>query len=331
MKKQWIKGLTNYSSFKKIYNHYYYSVIYYSANLCYMNSSIQCLAHLEEFAHWILNIRPKDNDNLLKETQNLFEEMNNEKESSVIKIKGEMAKLDKRYERDDQQDANEFISLFLNEILLETQDTIDLINSYSQLEGLEKQAFEKLWKRFYLKKGKSYMVDLFYGILKTETRKINNDELISVNFHMYNMLELPLYFLDKNCSNIDLNDILKNFFEKKNNDDGETYDRTIIYKMPKYLIIFFNRKNDKEYLDIKINYKFEEDFSAYSPENSGEHKYELCGIIHYNSDTTNYGHYSATCNVGGDNWYYFNDSVYKEKSKENLNKNEIILFYSKKK
>ena len=84
-----------------------------------------------------------------------------------------MAKIDTRYERDNQQDANEFISLFLNEILLKTQGTKKLINSDSQLNGLEKQAFEKLWKRFYLKKGKSYMVFLFYDILKIETRKIN--------------------------------------------------------------------------------------------------------------------------------------------------------------
>lgn len=336
IRKEWVMGLSNYSNVKKkkytYYYNNYYTYTYYSANLCYMNSSIQCLAHLKDFADWILNYN-KDDD-LIKATQKLFFNMKQKdepKNSSVIEIKGEMAKLDKRYETDNQQDANEFISLFLNEILLKTQGSREINNIFDQLKGLEKKAFDKLWKRFYLKKGRSYMVDLFYGILKTETKKIDNDELISVNFHMYNMLELPLYFLDKECSDIDLNDILKNYLEKKNNDDGETYDRTIIYKMPEYLIIFFNRKNNEEYLNIDINYNFEEDFSDYCPKNSGNHKYKLSGIIHYGSDTSDYGHYTATCKVGND-WYFFNDSfISKEEKKEEFYKNVIILFYSKKK
>ena len=188
-------------------------------NDCFMISSLQLLSHINEFS----NLIEKNNNKNMREIQlsskyyeTIIKEIKKgEKIIYVNEIKEEMAKLNKRYETNNQQDANEFISLFLNEILLETQGTADLNNPDNQLKGLEKKAFDKLWKRFYLKKGRSYMVDLFYGILKTETKKIDNDELISVKFHMYNMLELPLYFLDKKCSDINLNDILKNYVKKK--------------------------------------------------------------------------------------------------------------------
>ena len=101
-------------------NNYEYS---YSQNLCYMNSSIQCLSHLVEFYNWVLSRNLSSNEILMKATKDLFLEMDNDKypeKSSVKKIKEEIGKLDERFKTNEQQDASEFISLFIGKLLEET-------------------------------------------------------------------------------------------------------------------------------------------------------------------------------------------------------------------
>jgi len=100
--------------------------------------------------------------------------------------------------------------------------------------------------------------------------------------------------------NIDLNDILKNFVEKKNNDDGEAYDKTIIFKIPKYLTIFFNRNTNYFFLSIIKNF-----------------------------GNLNYGHYTTICRISENNWYKFNDLLYEISKNGYRSKNAIILLYKR--
>ena len=317
-------------------NNYEYSS---SQNLCYMNSSIQCLSHLVEFYNWVLSMNLSSDMLLMIATKDLFLEMNNDKypeKSSVKNIKEEIAKLDDRFKSNEQQDASEFISFFIGKLLEETQGTADiksLEDESKELNELEKEGFSRLYKRFFLKKGKSYIVDLFFGILKVETRNIKDDELISVNFSMFNILELPIYYLDKDYKRIKLETILENTFgKKKNNEDGKTYAITTIYRLPRHVIILFNRTVNNIHLDLMILYKKSLDLNEYCTSKSEKSKnkniFNLCGIIEYQTFNGKSGHYTATC-LWNSQWYLFNDSyVYEEDEIENL-KNAMILFYER--
>ena len=317
-------------------NNYEYS---YSQNLCYMNSSIQCLSHLVEFYNWVLSRNLSSNEILMKATKDLFLEMDNDKypeKSSVKKIKEEIGKLDERFKTNEQQDASEFISLFIGKLLEETQGTADIKSLEEELKGLnelEKEGFSRLYKRFFLKKGKSYIVDLFYGILKIETRNIKDNELISVSFSMFNILELPIYYLDKSYKSIYLETILKNTFgNRKDNEDGKTYAVTTIYRLPRHVIILFNRTVNNIHLDLMILYKKSLDLNEYCTSKSEKSKnkniFNLCGIIEYQTFNGKSGHYTATC-LWDSQWYLFDDSYVYEEDEIEDQKNAMILFYER--
>ena len=317
-------------------DNYIYS---FNQNLCFINSSIQCLFHLEIFRQWILSLNFGPDKTLLNATKNLLLEMENEKypeKSNVKAIKEEIGKLDERFQTNQQQDASEFISFFIGKLLEETQGTKD-INSLekeiNELNDLEKEGFNRLWKRFFLRKGKSYIVDLFYGILKVETRNKKDDRLESIRFNMFNILELPIYYLNKEYNSIYLETILKyNFSKKKDNDDDQTYDITTIYRLPKYLIVFLNRTVNKNFLNLKVLYKDTLDLTEYicstSKNTEAKNNFNLCGIIEYHTYNSKYGHYTATC-LCDNQWYLFNDSYIEEENDIKSLDNAMIFFYER--
>ena len=105
-------------------------------NVCYINSSIQCLFHLKKFANFIGEV--SGNSLLLRVTRNLLIDMINSnsnnyksKNLSINEIKEAMAKVDKRYKYNNQEDANEFISNFLNALLDEVSDKSTFKEIYS--------------------------------------------------------------------------------------------------------------------------------------------------------------------------------------------------------
>ena len=330
-KKKSNSGFSGYCS-----NNYEYS---YSQNLCYMNSSIQCLSHLVEFYNWVLSKNLSSNEILMKATKDLFLEMDNDKypeKSSVKKIKEEIGKLDERFKTNEQQDASEFISFFIGKLLEETQGTADIKSLEEELKGLnelEKEGFSRLYKRFFLKKGKSYIVDLFYGILKVETRNIKDDELISVSFSMFNILELPIYYLVKNsnANTLSLENIFFSFFkDKKYNEDQKTYSINSIMKLPKYLLILFKRSVDEDYLDINIIYnkiiEMKNYLSLRKNMNIANSIYSLENIIEH-SGNAKFGHYTAICKISEQNWYRFSDSSYTLNINQYKSNDAMILIY----
>ena len=93
--------------------------------------------------------------------------------------------------------------------------------------------------------------------------------------------------------------------------------KTTIYKLPKILIINFNRVYDKYHLNYLVEYPEYFDINEYFEEKpnlidnsfiDNKKYYSLNGvIIHYG--TANSGHKTAFCkNFFNDNWYFFNDS-----------------------
>ena len=321
---------------KKLYG------FYNPQNDCFMNASLQIFTHIEELTNFVKNFcinHDIKNSPLIREYNNIIKSIEEGKENEAINgslVKEEIGKLDERFKTNEQQDASEFISLFIGKLLEETQGTADIKSLEEELKGLnelEKEGFSRLYKRFFLKKGKSYIVDLFYGILKVETRNIKDDKLISVSFSMFNILELPIYYLVKNSNAniLSLENIFFSFFkDKKYNEDQKTYSINSIMKLPKYLLILFKRSVDEDYLDINIIYNKIIEMKNYlflrKNMNIANSIYSLENIIEH-SGNAKFGHYTAICKISEQKWYRFSDSYYTLNINQYKSNDAMILIY----
>ena len=341
-------GLINSSREYGRYDNYYLSNFYensnfnykndnYLSNVCYMNSSIQCLFHLNDFVHFILNSPGKP---LVNSTRNLLINMINSKQEkyknnlSVEEIKMEMGRIDDRYNHNRQEDANEFISNFLDALREETSVKYNKNGTNSFKGDLENEAYKKFEKKFYERRGDSSLLDLFYGNYITEKFCKKCRKKISVQFSAFNMIELPIYELaqENKYSSLNIKQILDSYFaESKIYESfcdkcyGDIYCKTSIYKLPENLIIFFGRTANDQYISNNIDYSqtLDLDDYLYDQNNTNKNNYKLSGIIHYISFGKKFGHYTASCQCN-DGWYHFDDAMV---TKGQNHSNEIILFY----
>ena len=327
-------GLTNMSrqgqkKIKKIKNLY---------NTCYINSSIQCLFRLEQFINNILN---SSEGKLSNATKNLIINMrdnnNDHSKLHVSKIKKEMIEYNEKYKYNNQEDANEFISDYLNVIHKENRIK-DNNNEINQINNRDEN-YSHFLKKFH-NKGHSFISDLFYGVLRTKNFCKNCGEIFSVKYQSFNILDMPLYYLaiKKENKDLDIEDVITSYISEKefsnakcNKCQKKAYTKMDIYKLPKYLIMYFERKADNYYIENDINIKKTIDLTNFLDEKeSNELCYSLKGVIHYSFFGNNNGHYTASCLIDND-WYYFDDDNYKI-SKEMIKykgDNTVLLFYEK--
>ena len=250
---------------------------------------------------------------------------------SVKEIKMEMGKIDDRYNYNRQEDANEFISNFLDALYKETSQNKYTIENFYYKDSLEKEAFDKFKIKFYDRKGYSKLNDLFYGIYITE--KYCGCRKISVKFNAFNVIELPIYKFNNDkgdYATLDIKEILDSHFSKSKIYDSicenchkDVYIKTSINKLPENLIIFFGRTANGKYIPNRIEYQHM-DLTNYLHKNCKKKNYKLSGVIHYISFGKKIGHYTASSKCNGE-WFNFDDTIVSKAHA--LNSNEIILFY----
>ena len=325
-----------YSSYDTKYSKFDFGFNEKLSNVCYINSSIQCLFHLKKFVYFILY--KGYGNSLYNSTRELLMNMVDPKKKilSVENIKSEMSKIDTKYKYNNQEDANEFISNFLDALVEETSHKIYKIEY--KINGYNKElefAFEKFCNKFYMRKGDSKMLDLFYGNYLTKTT-CKSCESNVFKFSAFNMIELPIYIINKynKRQKLDIDEILKSYFSESKIYEAicgkchkkELYSRTFISKLPENLIIFFGRTTNDEYIDTKIEYSEKAiDLSNYLF-NIVQNSYSLSGVIHYTSFGRKIGHYTASCKYKN-GWLHFDDNNIYEINKPQDFNGEIILFY----
>lgn len=312
-------------------------------NACYINASIQCLFRLDEFVKNILKY--KGSGKLTNETKILINKMKNfnkQKEfCSVLEIKKVMGENNELYNGNNEGDANEFISNYLNDLIEETKNTGDL--KWSCLPKDEK-LFNKFKDKFIQRKGKSFILELFYGILRTE-KYCKCKNTTSIKFNTFNILEIPIYE-DGNKNKdkpLDINSLLNKFFDEKKDLDEicpnckkNFFYKTSINSLPKCLIIFFRRDYSnykRNYINInpKMPISIEKYLYDKSLNNNNQFYYHLKGIIFYSYYKKFVSHYKATCFVNNRQWFSFNDNYCERLKVLSIEKNEnpVILFYEK--
>ena len=315
-------------------------------NMCYMNSSLQLLTRVSELKE---NVKNFDENKINKETdcqgkliiefKKIIEIIELGKEKISPKdLKKVMGEIDERYKSNNQEDANEFISNFLSELLEETKSCRNYeIPQY--IEEDEKEAYNKILNRFFRKKGGSFLVDLFYGIQKIEN-KCRNGHIISFKFCNYNMIELSISKFAKNMNKLNLDIFLTNYIQpikckeklfcQNCNSELSTEVITTIYTLPEYLIIFFGRTIDDKYYDQNIEYEDILDFSKYLYNKSPYKniKYSLECVIEH-SNIINCRHYTSLCQICQNIWFRFSDSIYGFNNNNYHSKKAILLLYKK--
>lgn len=312
-------------------------------NICYINASIQCLFRLNEFVKKIVKY---NKGNLIIATNNLIDKMQNipknNKYCSVSEIKKAMGKTNDIYNNDEPEDANEFITNYLNELVEETKDSGEI--NWKCLDE-DKQYFYKFYNKFLQRKGKSFILDLFYGLLRTEYYCHKCSQIFSIKFNSFNILELPLNQEESEYDNdkqLDMRDLLKDYISEKDNENEICPKCNInqkikisINSLPKCLIIYFsrdysNKKNNK--INILKTINFENFVYNKSLNEDDNYFYHLKGIIFYEYYSKDISHYQAACLVNNEKWIYFDDIICK--NDKNLlyiyeNENPVCLFYEK--
>ena len=312
-------------------------------NACYINASIQCLFRLDEC---VKNILKYEGGNLTKATRNLINKMKNFNKKknfcTVFDIKTVMGENNELYNENKEGDANEFISNYLNDLIEETKNTGELNWSCSPQDEI---LFNKFKDKFIQRKGISFILELFYGILRTKKYCNKCKITTSLKFNVFNILEMPIYE-DGNIDNdkpLDINSLLNEFFDEKKNLDEtcpqcqeNLFCKTSINSLPKCLIIFFRRDySNYKRNNININLKKPINFEKYlydkSLDTNNQFYYHLKGIIFYSYYKKYVSHYKATCLVNNSKWFSFNDNSCEELKKLSIQKDEnpIILFYEK--
>lgn len=336
-------GLINFSkSYQKSKNNKYYKNTY-MYNTCYINSSMQCLFRLDDF---VKNILKCDKGNLVFATKNLIYSMQNNKKQnnkccSVLEIKQVMGINNEKYNGNEQQDANEFISNYLNDLVEETKD-IGKIN-WKCLKN-DETCFNNFLNKYQKRKGNSFILDLFYGIFRTENYCKYCNYSFTVKFNTFNILEFIINEEKYRYQNktINMQDLLEEYISEYNNDNEICSDckrdvkiKTSIYSLPKCLIIFFKRDytyNNIKKIDILKTLNMEKYIYDKSLNEDKNFFYHLKGVIFYSNYSSKVGHYKSACLVNNEKWYYFDDN--RLETDRNLlriyeNDNPVFLFYEK--
>ena len=332
------KEINDFNKYNKIYG------FNNDGNNCYLNSSLQLLTRIKDLKNEVFNFQENYQDNdtqgrLIIEFRNILKKIENSTNDNLIinpaRLKSIMGNVDERYNSYGQEDSNEFIANFINAILSETANKEIKVKKLNIVNELEKRPYENLYKKFYQRKGNSFILNLFYGITKLTKYCKKCGTINSIKFNVYNMLEFPLYSLAKKYKNKDLtlNDLYNKYIEEIKNDgtcnncnEDELYSKTTIYTLPKYLMICLQRTCDNEYFcnnvlypkNINLKSEFDNNKSSYTLE---------CVIEH--SGGISYGHYTALAPVDKDNniWYRFSDSYCNKFKTDFQSNNAFILLY----
>ena len=348
------------NDFPNLSNNEFYGFIN-TGNNCYLNSSLQLLTRIDDIKLNLLqnnlniNYQSLTGGNLINTFKKILSDINNNKTPIDPKfLKKEMSKIDSRYRGTSQEDANEFISNFLDGLLEETASRFEnntIINE-NLLDKIDINPYQNFCNKFYKKRGNSFLLDLIYGVIRT-SKRCQNCNVEIIKFNPFNMLELPIYEIaqqkDKQSygygygygygyksKSISLDEILRNYFDKVNNGARcpNCKGRTIItenkiLKMPKYLIIFFGRTVGDEYVDNNIDYNLSLNMFNYIYDFQIEKRFNFkleCVIEHIGG--AHYGHYTSLCHINSLNdWYRFDDSSYCQSCSGFKSKNAIILLY----
>ena len=321
---------------------------------CYMNATLQCLAHIDKFIKYLFGKR-KDikNERYEKKLTNSFlEVLENIWENNSIKdyppnnFKELISKMNPLFAGIQANDSKDLV-LFLLETMhnelnkvknanIMYEDDVDQYNFYNSLQSFTK---------YFQKNFQSIVSDLFYGMYDS-IMKCLNCNIMTHNIQCYNILIIPLEevrkFKNRAINQVTIRECFE-YYQKPEYMTGEnqiycnkckqmanSMNSSNLIIGPKVLVINLNRGKGLQF-DIKLDFDEYIDINDFIYFKNSPCKYQLIGVVTHFGPSGMSGHFIAFCKSFVDNkWYKYNDSLVSPSSFPDAKNTGVpyILFYS---
>ena len=336
------------------------------ANTCYMNSIIQCFAHIKELydyfqkdkTHKLMN-EPCNKDKLFL----LFGELiislwniNDNKPLYPYIFKEKIGNMNPLFQGPIPNDAKDLLTFILMQLHDELNHPNSNNNNSNQMNILSnynlqtnKQAMFNSFANNFQQNYRSIISDLFYGLNYTETKCIFCNSSL-YNYQTFNFLIFPLAQVLNNkmqTGNVVNNTVtlydcfqynqiylpLNDYYCVMCKNNSQAMYATYLSILPNIIIIILNRGEGLQY-DVKIDFEENLDLKNYVEYFKEDSFYELIGVVTHYGESGASGHFIARCKspING-LWYLYNDAIIQKLeyfTKENfLEANPYILFYKK--
>ena len=326
---------------------------------CYMNATLQCMAHVEGLTKNLLN--PKK-INLLsskkyskyKLSYSFMEVLKNLWQNNSItdyspnyfkEVISEMNPLFAGVQANDSKD----LVLFLMETMHNELNTAkNIINIQNQNQNINQYNYEQtfeLFAKYFANNYRSVISNLFYGMYNS-MMTCYSCQCTTHNVQCFNILIFPLEEVRKFKNNMfNSVDIIDCFYYFEKNDlmmgenqiycnncrqNANSCNKSKFIIAPNVLVINLNRGKGLQF-DVKLTFQEYLNIKYFVYYNESPSYYELIGIVTHFGPSNMGGHFIAFCKSFVDNnWYKYNDSIVTKSSFQEASTIGVpyILFYS---
>ena len=326
---------------------------------CYMNATLQCLAHVQRLTYYLLkpeiksklslnNYKYKLSNAYLTVLENLWQNKNIQY-YSPNEFKDIISQMNPLFAGVQANDSKDLILFLLEKIHQELNEKKNNITQEDNTDDLQAQynydITFKNFSDFFKNNFNSIISNLFYGMFNS-LMNCQNCGVITNNVQCFNILIFPLQkvkeFKMRYENIVDIYECF-DYYQRPDYMGGRSFycnnckqmvDNINTNKLlygPNILVINLNRGKGLEF-DIKINFPEYIDLVNYVHYKEGTPSYyELIGVVTHFGPSGMSGHFIAFCkSFGNQQWYKYNDAIVNPSSFEEAKNTGVpyILFYS---
>ena len=326
---------------------------------CFMNATLQCLAHIKRITEYVLNYRRlgKLKDTKQYRLSDAYSEVlweiwlpqdKSKKSFSPNRFKEVLGQMILLFAPTAVNDAKDLLIFFIEQMHTELNQTIETNTNLVMPDNMNPMNHQEVLECFireFTKKYKSVFSNYFYGSNVSITF-CNGCRISKYSYQFFSCINLVLLESKKNCvtsgkvhpkyyNNYILNiedcfiyNQKLEFFTGDNQmycnicqASKDSSMQTRISAAPLVLILILNRGRGN--LDFREPFTFWEiiDLTNYVEFPQPDNKYFLSGVVSYMGESGPSGHYIAYCRMSPNSKYYcYNDSLVNESSFEEINR-----------
>ena len=320
---------------------------------CYMNATIQCLAHVQSFVENLLKNRTdiKKNGYKKKLSNSFLEVIENIWEKYSIKyyapynFKNLISQMNPLFAGIQANDSKDLV-LFLLETMHNELNKVKDIPPFDN--NTDQYNFEKNFAGFvnyFQNNFQSIVSDIFYGMYNSRMQCLNCNA-ITHNIQCYNILIIPLEevrkFKNRMQNYVNIIECFE-YYQKPEYMMGQnqiycnnckqmanSINTSTLIVGPKVLIINLNRGKGLQF-DIKLDFTEYLNILNFIYFKETPTNYKLIGVVTHFGPSGDSGHFIAFCKSFVDNkWYKYNDAIVSPSSFKEARDTGVpyILFYS---
>ena len=323
---------------------------------CYMNATLQCLAHIKKFTYYLLENKDNIQKNRYKnKLSNAFiEVLENIWQKNYItyyapnNFKNLISQMNPLFAGVQANDSKDLVLFILETMHNELnaakkgkENNLGIIDQYDYEKSL--QSFTKYFQENF----KSIVSDIFYGMYNS-IMKCHNCKVTTHNIQCFNILIMPLEevrkFKYRSQNYVTIRECFE-YYQKTDYMVGENQiycnnckrmstseNNTTLIVGPKVLIINLNRGKGLQF-DIKLLFDEQINISDFIYYKETNVNYKLIGVVTHFGPSGESGHFIAFCKSFSDpynNWYKYNDAIVSLSSFKEAQNTGVpyILFYA---